>query len=233
MLGLLLLFTAPLYTTRPALLLGPLGVVLVLAALSGAWINLRRISPFLLLLLLFSLVLWTFLYRGATTSVSLGPIRLPKESVLYGLGMGIRLDTMLILGMVFLSVTRIEEFTAGLNRIGLPFVVCFALSLAFRLVPLFLTEAQTVIQAQRARGLDLDTGNLFTRVRKYVPLLVPTLVLAIRNTDLLSMALEGKGFGAQRHRSSYLQVRMKGRDYSTFAVLIVAEVLWIGGLVRM
>lgn len=233
MVGLLLLFAAPLCTNRPFLLIGPLGVVLVLTALSRAWIHLRRILPFLLLLLLFSLVLWTFLYRGAAAGVHLGPLRLSKESVLYGLGMGMRLDTMLLVGMIFLSVTRVEEFTAGLNRMGLPFAVCFALSLAFRLVPLFLSEVQTVVEAQRARGLEIDTGTLFARVRKYVPLLVPTLVLAIRHTDLLSMALEGKGFGAQPGRSSYLQVHMKGRDYGALAVLIAVEALWIGWLVRM
>ena len=56
--------------------------------------------------------------------------------------------------MLFLSTTKVEEFTAGLARLGVPYRVGFAITLSFRLVPLFIDSALTVVQAQNLRGYD-------------------------------------------------------------------------------
>ena len=135
--------------------------------------------------------------------------------------MGFRLEAMLISGMIFVSSTKVEEYAYGLRVIGLPFAVSFALSLAFRLVPLFFSRIGTVVQAQQSRGLDLKNGNLFQRARKYVPLLVPIFVYAIRDTDLLSMALESKGFGMKGERTEFLSFPFLWRDYTILIALLI------------
>ena len=87
-----------------------------------------------------------------------------------------------------------------------------AVSTAFRMVPTVLAGSASVVQAQKSRGLDLESGNIFARLRKHLPLLVPVFVNAIRTTDLLAMALESKGFGSKR-RTEYLPLRMKQWDW--------------------
>ena len=62
-------------------------------------------------------------------------------------------------GILFLSVTRIEEFAYALTRLGMPYKVGFTMTLAFRLVPVFVDAAATVVQAQRCRGLDFERGG--------------------------------------------------------------------------
>ena len=222
--GLVLIFVLPLFSDRPELALIPLAFVGALVLWAECWINFRRIWVFLLFLLLFSTVLWSVFHREGVPLFHLGPVRVSVASLLYGLAMGMRLDVMLIAGIVFLSCTRIEEFTVGLRRMGLPFSICFALSLAFRLVPLFFRRTQIVVEAQKSRGLDLETGGMASKMRKYVPLLVPIFVSAVRDTDLLAMALEGKGFGARGDRTYYLEVEMKGRDYGVLGLLTAADV---------
>jgi energy-coupling factor transport system permease protein len=98
--------------------------------------------------------------------------------MLYGLGMATKLSTFLATGALFLSTTRIEEFAYAFTLLGLPYRISFTLTLAFRLAPLFLESALTVIQAQRCRGLDVHQGNIFQRLRHYVLVLIPVFMEA-------------------------------------------------------
>ncbi len=195
--------------------------MLVLARSAGAFKNLRRILPLMITVLVFSVVSWSLFKRVGEPFWSFGLLTLSTESIRFGFAMGFRLEAMLISGMIFVSCTKVEEFAFGLRAIGLPFAVSFALSLAFRLVPLFFTRIGTVVQAQQARGLDLKSGNVLQRARKYVPLLVPIFVYAIRDTDLLSMALESKGFGMKGRRTEFLSFPFIWRDYAILGILLI------------
>jgi len=79
--------------------------------------------------------------------------------------------------------------------------LCFGLSLSFRLLPSFLEVVSTVREAQRSRGLDLDTGGLVAKARKHLPLLVPVFVSSIRHSDDMALALESRGFGRSNPRT--------------------------------
>ena len=69
-------------------------------------------------------------------------------------------------------------------------------------------------------GLDLDSGGFVARTRKYIPLIVPVFMMAIRSADNLAMALESKGFGAHRPRTSYEEYKMCAGDIVAIAASI-------------
>lgn len=219
---LLLLFALALVFNHPLYLLGLLAFVVSLAWLGGSLTNLFRVRVLLLLLFLFSSILWPLFLRSDQPLLRFGFISPARESVLYGLAMGLRLNAMVASGVIFLSTTMVEEFTWGLRKFGIPYPVGFALSMSFRLVPTLIGTGSTVAQAQKSRGLDLDTGNMFARAKKHVPLLVPIFFSTIRSTDSLAMALEAKGFSAGRLRVSYLDFRIRLPDYlSVFSLAIL------------
>ena len=114
---------------------------------------------------------------------------------------------------LFLSVTRIEEFAYALTRLGLPYKVGFTMTMAFRLVPVFVDAAATVVQAQRCRGLDFERGRLWQRMRRYVPVIVPVFMGALRRADQMAMALDARGFQARTHphRSRTVPGRARAR----------------------
>jgi energy-coupling factor transport system permease protein len=126
--------------------------------------------------------------------------------------MGLRLDLMILCGAVFLSATRIEAFTAGLSMLGMPYSACFALTLGFRLAPLFMESAAAVLQAQRCRGLDLRRGGLLARLRKALPVLVPVFLGAVRRAEDMAIALESKGFRSGAKRTSHKRYPFGGWD---------------------
>ncbi len=219
--SLLLLFMAAMLFNHPLYVLALSGLVILVGGLSRSLSNLKRIRVLLILLLIFCTVLWPFFLKGSDLLWKRGPIAIYRESLLYAIAMGLRLDTMLICGMIFLSCTRIEEFTTGLNKLGMPFSMSFALSLAFRLVPTFAATTTTVIQAQKSRGLDLESGWILTRIKRHVPLLIPIFIYAIRNADLLAMALESKSFGLRKKRTYYQRYNATAADYITIVFLVV------------
>jgi energy-coupling factor transport system permease protein len=135
-----------------------------------------------------------------------------------GIPAGLKMDGMILSGIFFLATTRQEEILQGLVKLGLPFVVGFALTLAVRMVPVLAESAETVILAQRSRGLTTDRGSILQRIRSHLPLLVPILVTAIRGANLLSWALEARGFGGEPRRTSYLELRWSVADF--FMILL-------------
>ena len=64
-------------------------------------------------------------------------------------------------------------------------------------MPLFIDSALTVVDAQRLRGYDFDAGGPFERVRRYVPVIIPVFMGALRKANNMAMALEARGFGRE------------------------------------
>lgn len=220
LIGMLLFSIAAEHPLLPGLLFL---MVLACCHLAGAWRSLRRVRALLIILSGFSLVTWSLFASGSTHLF--GPVSL--ESVLYGLGTGLKLSCAVAGATVFLSATKNEEIAAGLIRMGLPYNAAFAFSMALRLVPTFVGAGATIVQAQKSRGLDVESGSLLQRMRKYMPLVVPVFASAIRSTNHLAMALESKGFGAHSRRTNYLQLRMGMRDW---LVVLAAALMFVGFL---
>jgi energy-coupling factor transport system permease protein len=226
LLGLVAFIVAAFVVERPAAVL-PLSVgVLVLLAVAHGLANVRRLRVMFVLVFVTTLVLWTFFYRGA--------MRPTEAGFWYGLSTGLRLDTFLAAGIVFLTVTRVEEAAYALGRLGVPYTAGFTLTLAFRLVPIFFDAAVSVVQAQRCRGLEFARGGPVARLRRFVPVIVPVLLGALRRADRMAMALELRGFNSGHPRTTYLRARAGWADAvagaSVAATMVAYLVLWSRGL---
>ncbi|HLY36687.1 MAG TPA: energy-coupling factor transporter transmembrane component T [Candidatus Binatia bacterium] len=227
--GLVAFVIAAFVVDRPLVLL-PLSVaVFALLLPAGAMANVRRLRVMFVLVFVFTLVTWTFFYRGHFAATGAG--------FAYGLSTAIRLDTFLAAGLLFLTTTRVEEVAYALGRLGVPYTVGFTLTLAFRLVPVFFDAALAVVQAQRCRGLELHRGGLVQRLRRFVPIIVPVLIGALRRADRMAMALELRGFNSGRPRTTYLRARAGRADAvaGTIAVATAAGyvALWATGVGRL
>ena len=128
--------------------------------------------------------------------------------------------------MLFLSTTKVEEFTAGLSRLGVPYRVGFAITLSFRLVPLFIDAAVTVVQAQRLRGYDFDRGGPLERVRRYVPVVIPVFMGALRKANSMAMALEARGFGMSRQPTSFIDYPFEPGDITAVCALFILAAVY-------
>ena len=115
----------------------------------------------------------------------------------------------------FFMTTSADDLGLALDQIHVPYSISFTFTTAVRLVPTMADEAQTVVDAQRSRGLELDKGNFMKRVRNYIPILIPLIISAIRRSVELAEALESRAFGATEHRTSIVTLKMHIADYVT------------------
>ena len=219
LLGLFIMFWSVFWVDQPLALL-PLGLLLiVLAHRSGAWPNFHAFRWFIFLMIPPTMIEWMVVYRQGPPIVNLWLIHLSATSILFGLGKGIKLAELLAASILFLSTTTIEDFTTSLVGLRMPYRVAFAMSLAFRLVPLFMDAAITVVQAQGLRGYDFNQGNLLQRLRRYVPAMIPVFMGALRRVNNMAMALEARGFGMGAAPTNLGGYRMRLRDFAAIAIL--------------
>lgn len=207
-------FVVGLVLTEPVGLFGLAILTLILAAVTGLIRPLARFWKFMAILFGTCTLFW-----GLFSA---------EGSLLHGVLMGVRLTTMLSLGLLFLASTRVEEIATGLQRLGVPFMAAFSLTLAFRLLPLFAGSGATIVNAQACRGLDPREGNIFRRLRRYLPLLVPLVLSSLRSADGMAAAIESRGLGMHPTRTSMLQAGPGIRDWIGLAVSLasLAGVLW-------
>jgi energy-coupling factor transport system permease protein len=117
------------------------------------------------------------------------------------------------------------RFGVAFRGMGLNDRIAFAVDLAIRLVPTYAADFRTTIDAQRARGFEIDKlrGGLFARVRKLAPLAVPVTMNAILSGEDITNALDMRGFGLRPR--TWLHARPLGPvDWALIAI-------WVGMLV--
>lgn len=161
-------------------------------------------------------------------------------SIFSAIALTLRFLVLLTAFSLFFMTTSPDDLGLALDRIGAvrwlsrkwlgyPNALSFTFTTAVRLVPTLAVDAQTVVDAQRSRGLELDRGNLLRRVRNYIPILIPLLLIAIRRSLELAEALESRGFPGKEGRTSLFQLKLKGSDFVVIGVSIAAIVLsiWI------
>jgi len=142
----------------------------------------------------------------------------------------LRFFTIMSAFSLFFMTTSADDLGLALEQAHIPYVISFTFTTAVRLVPTMAVDAQTVVDAQRSRGLELDKGNFMKRVRNYIPILIPLIISAIRRSVELAEALEARAFGASKHRTTIVTLRMKPADHLvtifTFLGLFVATYVY-------
>ena len=132
---------------------------------------------------------------------------------------------------LFFLTTSPDMLGLSLEQIGIPYEFCFAFTTAIRFVPVLAEEAQTIIDAQRARGLELEGGNFIRRVKNYIPILIPLIVNAIRRSLELAEAMESRAWGASKKRTNIYVLKMGGRDYLfillSLVMLLISLYVWM------
>lgn len=111
----------------------------------------------------------------------------------------------IVLGSNLLSLTTkpkdiasgIEKALSPLKAIKVPVHdLATMVSIAFRFLPILTQEADRVMDAQKARGADFESGNLIRRAKALMPILIPLFVSAFRRADELALAMDSRLYGS-------------------------------------
>ncbi|MDR1464657.1 MAG: energy-coupling factor transporter transmembrane protein EcfT [Oscillospiraceae bacterium] len=129
-----------------------------------------------------------------------------------------------------LLTAGIERLLWPLGKLGVPVsVFAMMMTLALRFVPTLVEEIDRIMNAQKSRGANMDTGSLFQRIKAFVPVLVPLIVSAFRRAGELAYAMECRCYTGSNRRTSLKQFRLRARDYAAAALMLLLG----GGIVTM
>ena len=206
---------------HPLVQLGLTGILLALAA--GARLGIGRIlsrlaplAPLLLLICLFTGFTGAQGFVNPENQTELwhwGSLTLTRGGLLLGGSFILRLINMVVLTLVLLAATPLDDFILLFVKLRLSRTLSFIITTAIRFVPELDRKRQLILTAQKARGLDSETGNLWQRLRARMAVMVPLMVNAILLADQLSLALMNRGFGYDSQWTALSSLRARKRDF--------------------
>lgn len=114
----------------------------------------------------------------------------------------------------------IERLLKPLNKVHFPVhEIAMMMSLALRFVPTLLEETDKIMAAQKARGADMDSGNIIKRVKALMPVLIPLFVSAFRRAYEIATAMECRCYHGGEGRTKMKSIHMSFRDAVSFTAL--------------
>lgn len=171
---------------------------------------------------LFTLPRGLWIVGGASASV---------EGVLYGVSVIAKTLALILVVPLAIFTTEVDRMIVGMVGARIPYKVTFIFSSTLRFFPVLFQEIQTIIEAQRLRGLALEKLGPIQRVRIYARIAVPLILGALVRAQQLEVVLQSKAFSGSRDRT-YLHDASLGRlDWAVLvagvAVLVLVLVLYI------
>ncbi len=138
---------------------------------------------------------------------------------------------LLILGTSYLTYTTSPVMlTDALERLFRPLKVfrfpvhelAMMMTIALRFIPTLIDETDKIINAQKARGADFETGNIIRRAKALMPILIPLLISSFRRAEELADAMECRCYQGGEGRTRYKVYAFSWRDWTALAVMLLA-----------
>lgn len=224
------------YDTRLLSLLPPLSFALF--AVSG--IRLKDVSFMLgftavfmvlnnLLIFLFAPQHGTEIYGSSHALFSFGGrYVLTAEQLFYHFNLVLKYLSTIPIVLLFVCTTNPSEFAASLNRIGVKYTIAYSVALALRYIPDIQREYHDISLAQQARGIEMSRKeNLIKRLKSASGILIPLILTSMDRIELISDAMELRGFGKGKKRTWYMARPFRGAD---IAAIVFCAVLLLGSL---
>ncbi len=182
----------------------------------------------------------TRLHREALTPIFTFPASWPLvgggmmtwEGVLYALNVVFKTLTMILVLPLGLFTTDVNAMVIGMVKAHIPYKIAFIFSSTLRFFPLLFEEIQTIIEAQRLRGLAFETMGALKRLRVYAKIAVPLILGALVKSQTLDIVLQSKAFTGSPQRTYLHETQLRAADYAVMVgsvlFVIIAAIAYFG-----
>jgi energy-coupling factor transport system permease protein len=169
---------------------------------------LRRVARTMMLTAVFSAII--FLFNLIFT-------RNFETSLVYA----VRFVAIVVSTSLFFITTSPDELEQVMKTFRLPRDVVFAFVTAVRFIPVMMLDTIQIMDAQKSRGLELEKGNIFRRIRNMIPILIPLVVNSVVRSGELAEAMESRAYGAVPKPTSLVEYRARSVDKAVTLASIV------------
>ena len=195
----------------------------------------RGLKPLIVIMVFTALI--NLFYSDGEVLVKFWIFRITREGIVQAAFLVLRI-MMLVTGTFLLTYTTspialtdgMESLLSPLKKLHFPVhELSMMMSIALRFIPTLIEETDKIMSAQKARGADFESGNIFRRAKALVPILVPLFVSAFRRADELATAMECRCYHGDEGRTKLKQLHYRARDIIT--LLLGAALL--GGIITL
>lgn len=159
----------------------------------------------------------------------IGRYTLTYEQLFYHANLILKYLSTIPIILLFVCTTNPSEFAASLNRIGVKYSIAYSVSLALRYIPDIQREYHEISQAQQARGIEMSKKeNIVKRLKSASTILIPLILSSMDRIEVVSNAMELRGFGKNKKRTWYMGRKFSGADIAAMALSAVLLLLSIG-----
>ena len=184
----------------------------------------RGLKP-LVVIIAFTGILNIFFTPAETYLLEWGILRISEKGIQNALFMVVRI-MLLVMGTFLMTYTTspirltdgLESLLGPLKRLRVPVhELAMMMAIALRFIPTLIEETDKIMSAQKARGADFDSGNIFQKAKALVPMLVPLFISAFRRADELATAMECRCYHGGEGRTKLHVLKYQRRDYVALA----------------
>lgn len=205
--------------------------LIVLSGVKREWLRSLKGAALLAIFIFIMNFVFGYLYPGAFLDPPVDTFSEHLYILERALALTLRFVVLVGSFSVFFLTTSPDHLGLALEQSHIPYEFSFAFTTAVRFVPVLAEEAQSIMDAQKARGLELERGNFIKRVKNYIPILIPLIVSAIRRSIELAEAMESRGWGAKETRTNLYILKLTKRDglviLSSLVMLLFSIYVWI------
>lgn len=162
-------------------------------------------------------------------------IKITDKGLYTAVFMTVRIACLIIGSSLMTFTTTPTMLTDAIERLLSPLKIfkiqvhtlAMMMTLALRFIPTLIEEIDKIMNAQKARGADLESGNLIDRAKALVPILVPLFVSSFRRAYELAFAMECRCYTGGNNRTRMKQMKVSCLDlvFVIFMVCIIAGVI--------
>lgn len=203
-------------------------MVMILAIAAGAKI-IKEISRFLKGLIIFAAILFMMQVLFYTNGevlfylipVGKGFLGITREGIFISLAMAFRMLAILLSFLVFLATTKTQDMVNIIvEKLNIPYDYAFMFLTSMRFIPTFMNEIKQISDAQKARGFVLEGWNPIKKVKAYLPISVPLVLLSLKKAQQMALAMETRGYGTGE-RTHLRDVQINVIDIFFIVIMII------------
>lgn len=184
----------------------------------------------ILFLLAFTAILNIFFYKTENPHylVDWNFIHITKEGLIFAAFLMLRLFLLVMGSSVLTLTTTPVSLTDGIESLLYIFKLmrlpvhelALIMSIALRFIPTLMDETERIMNAQKARGADFETGSIISRAKAVVPILIPLLISSFRRAEELGDAMDARCYSGGANRTKYKKLMFSWRDLIALFVMV-------------
>ncbi len=154
------------------------------------------------------------------------PYTITAEQLFYQLNFNLKIFATIPMALLFIVTTDPSEFAASLNKLGINYKIAYSVAIALRYIPDIQRDYHDISYAQQARGIDMSKKEKLTkRIKNVSSVLMPLIFSSLERIEVISCAMELRGFGNKKKRTWYDAKKFNVSDYIAIILAILILII--------